>query len=106
MKPNEVLDGYLNDKKFQVCDSSAAGELSNIWRDVDVSSLHLDTVRGLCKYNRIRLKPEPYKKEYIVEFDAKADYSIDGSGYEILLDIFPRTVNKTYKVTIEEITND
>ena len=105
MKPSDVLDGYLNNKKFQELSIKESETQVDVWEDIDVSTMHLELIEALCRYNKIRLKPEPYKKEYIVEFEAGCAYEIDDPEVEYLADMFPKIYTK-YKVTIEEITND
>lgn len=97
MKLEEVLQHLRNGGKVKIV------EFASTNKSYDLEELNsMLTFSGLSR-KEFEIIEEPYKKEHIVEFDTKADYSIDGSGYETLLDIFPRTVNKTYKVTIEEI---
>jgi hypothetical protein len=46
---------------------------------------------------------EPYKKEYKLIIKG-SDYTINGDENLVLIDLLPRS--GTYKITIEEITND
>ena len=95
MKPNDVLDGYLNNKEFQ-----RKNGVDFQWYDLDLTSISLDKVKYLCERELIRFKPKPYKKEVIVKFD---EGGLVSTCLEPFFPIHEDNLNRTYKVTIEEI---
>jgi len=93
MKPSDVVDGYLNNKKFQ-----RQNQFDLQWHDLDVTELSLERVKRICEQGRIRLKPEPLKIETVGHY----------LGDRFAVRITKEDLDKLdkiylYKVTIEEI---